>query len=258
MNLAGKVAIIAGGASGLGRRTAEFFVQSRNAKVVVFDLDDRAASELRDTLGERSLACLHVDLSDERQVAQGVADAVARFGAVHVSVNCAAVPGPMRIVDRELKASNCRRFADTIAVNLIGAFNLMAHAAAQMARNEPGEDLERGVVINVASGAAFEGQSGQSAYAASKAGVVGLSLPAARELSRYGIRVNSIAPGLFDTPMARSVGADALDALTAVVQFPNRPGDPQEFARLCAHICENAYFNGACIRLDGAARLPPR
>ena len=256
MDLSGKVAVITGGASGLGKRTAEYFAADKGAKVAVFDVDDQAGEALEQALGSDSLAYFHVDVSDESQVIEAVAGTVARFGAIHVCVNCAAVPGPMAILDRQSNATNCARFARTVAINLVGTFNVMAHAVARMALNPCNEDYERGVVINVASGAAFEGQAGQSAYASSKAGLVGMSLPAARELAARGIRVNAIAPGLFDTPMVRSLRVEALEALKAEIQFPKRPGDQREFATLCAHICENAYLNGACIRLDAATRLP--
>lgn len=258
MKLQHKVAIITGGASGLGRRTARYFVDEKGARVAVFDVNDEAGRELAREVGEDRLLYCTVDVADARQVAAAVARAIGRFGALHVAVNCAGVPAPMRMLDRDGKPANCARFARTVAVNLVGTFNVLAHAAAAMARNAPDDGGERGVVINVSSGAAFEGQVGQTAYASSKAGVVGLSLPAARELSALGIRVNSIAPGLFDTPMARSVRPELLEALKATIEFPKRCGDMTEFASLCAYICENAYLNGECIRLDGAARLPAR
>lgn len=258
MKLENRVAVITGGASGLGKRTAEFFATEKGARVAVFDISDQAGSDLVAKIGEDRLIYCRVDVSDERQVASGIARTVEKFGAIHVCVNCAGVPAPLRIIDKELKPTSGARFAKAVAINLIGTFNTMAHAAARMALNPPLNGEERGVVINIASGAAFEGQAGQAAYASSKAGVVGLSLPAARELSKWGIRVNAIAPGLFETPMTQSLSPEQRDVLKAMVEFPKRAGDMKEFASLCAYICENAYINGECIRLDGATRLPAR
>lgn len=258
MKLENKVAVITGGASGLGCRTAEYFVREKGARVAVFDVSDEAGADLAAQIGGDRLIHCRVDVADEQQVAQGVARTVERFGAIHVCVNCAGVPAPLRIIDKDLTPTSGPRFARAVAVNLVGTFNVMAHCVAQMARNPPENGEERGVVINVASGAAFEGQAGQAAYASSKAGVVGLSLPAARELSSLGIRVNAIAPGLFDTAMAQALSPKILDGLKALIEFPKRPGDMSEFASLCAYMCENSYINGECIRLDGAARLPAR
>lgn len=258
MKLENKVAVITGGASGLGRRTAEYFIQEKGSLVAVFDVSDSAGADLVAQFGDDRLLYCTVDVADEQQVAHGIARALEKFGAIHVCVNCAGVPAPLRIIDKELKPVSGARFARAVAVNLVGTFNVMAHSVAQMARNPPENGEERGVVINIASGAAFEGQAGQSAYASSKAGVVGLSLPAARELSKWGIRVNAIAPGLFETPMTQTLSPEQLGALKAMVEFPNRAGDMREFASLCAYICENAYINGECIRLDGATRLPAR
>jgi NAD(P)-dependent dehydrogenase (short-subunit alcohol dehydrogenase family) len=165
---------------------------------------------------------------------------------------------PMKILDKEGHASNCGKFERTIMVNLVGTFNVMAHCIEQMAKNEPENGEERGVVVNVASIAAFEGQIGTTGYASSKAGIVGLSLPAARELAAIGVRVNVIAPGLFKTAMAQSLSAKAIEPLMAAVEFPKRFGDLSEFASLCAYICENAYLNGECIRLDAATRVRSR
>jgi len=258
MELRDKVAVITGGASGLGKRTAEFFVREKGARVAIFDLDDSNGESVAAALGaEHALYC-RVDVSDEASVAAGIARVVAKFGAIHACINCAGVPTPMKILDREGKPSGCARFAKTLAINLSGTFNVMAHCIEHMVKNVPADGGERGVVINVASAAAFEGQVGQTAYASSKAGVVALSLPAARELSETGIRVNSVAPGLFNTPMAQSVSAKVLDSLLGMIEFPKRFGDMTEFASLCAYLCENAYINGECIRLDAATRLRAR
>jgi NAD(P)-dependent dehydrogenase (short-subunit alcohol dehydrogenase family) len=258
MELRDKVAVITGGASGLGKRTAEYFVRDRGARVAIFDLDDTGGESAAAALGaDKALYC-RVDVSDEASVAAGVARVVERFGAIHVCINCAGVPTPMKILDRDGKPSGCARFARTLAINLAGTFNVMAHCIAHMVRNAPSGGGERGVVVNVASAAAFEGQVGQTAYSSSKAGVVALSLPAARELSDVGIRVNSVAPGLFNTPMAQSVSSKVLESLLGMIEFPKRFGDMTEFASLCAYLCENAYINGECIRLDAATRLRAR
>lgn len=258
MNLQGKVAVITGGASGLGRRTAEYFVREKGAKVAVFDLNDEAGEALAAQLGEAHALYRRVDVADEAAVADGVQACVDRFGRIDVCINCAGIPTPMKILDRDGRASNCGKFARTVMVNLVGTFQVMAYCIGQMAQNEPGSDGERGVVVNVASIAAFEGQVGTTGYASSKAGVVGLSLPAARELAALGIRVNAIAPGLFNTPMAERVDAKALEALKSAIEFPKRFGDLAEFASLCAYICENSYLNAECIRLDAAARVRAR
>lgn len=256
MKLRGKVAVITGGASGLGKRTAEVLVREAGARVVAFDVNEGAGAALVAELGAENALFVRVDVTDEAAVGAAVAAAVARFGAVHVCINCAGVPTPMKVLDREGKP-NCAKFQRTVAVNLVGTFNVMSHCVAQMVKN-PLDGEERGVVINVASAAAFDGQVGQTAYGSSKAGVVGLSLPAARELGEVGIRVNAIAPGLFETPMAASLGPKVLEALVGMIEFPKRFGDMREFAALAVHICENAYLNGECIRLDAATRLRAR
>jgi 3-hydroxyacyl-CoA dehydrogenase / 3-hydroxy-2-methylbutyryl-CoA dehydrogenase len=258
MKLDGKVAVITGGASGLGRRTAEYFVRDKGAKVAVFDVNDEAGASLVAQLGDANALYRQVDVTDEAAVAAGVQACIDRFGRIDVCINCAGIPTPMKILDKEGKASSCARFQRTVMVNLVGTFQVMAHCIARMAANEPEGGEERGVVVNVASGAAFDGQVGQTAYSSSKAGVVGLSLPAARELSAIGVRVNAIAPGLFNTPMAQSLSPKVVESLTTMIEFPKRFGDMAEFASLCAYICENAYLNGECIRLDAASRLRAR
>jgi 3-hydroxyacyl-CoA dehydrogenase / 3-hydroxy-2-methylbutyryl-CoA dehydrogenase len=258
MNLKDKVVIVTGGASGLGKRTVEYFVAEKYAKVAILDLNSESGNGMVAALGgDKTLYC-PVDITNDAQVAAAVASVVEKFGRVDVCINCAGIGTPMKILDREGQASgSCGKFAKVIAINLVGTFNVMAHCVAAMAKNVP-EDAERGVVINVSSGAAFDGQVGQSAYSASKAGIVGLSLPVARELAGLGIRVNSIAPGLFNTPMVAALPQPVIDNLVSVMQFPKRFGDMAEFAHACAFLCENAYANGECLRLDAAARLPPR
>jgi len=258
MELNGRVAVITGGASGLGRRTAEYFAEDKGAKVAIFDVDDAGARALVERLGEDRALYRHVDVTDEAAVADGVRACVERFGRVDVCVNCAGIPSPMKILDRQGRASNCAEFRRTIMVNLVGTFNVMAHCVEQMARNAPNAGGERGVVVNVASIAAFEGQIGASGYAASKAGVVGLSLPSARELAEVGVRVNAIAPGVFETAMAKQLDPRVTASLLAQVEFPRRFGDLIEFASLAAYLCENAYFNAECVRLDAGTRVRPR
>lgn len=259
MKLQGKVAVITGGVSGLARRTAEYFARDKGAKVAAFDINDDAGVELVRQLGEENVIYQHVDVSDEAAVIAGVQACVRRFGRVDVCINSAALPSPMKILDKRGRASNCALFQRTVLVNLVGTFNVMAHCIEQMAKNEPENGEERGVVINISSIAAFDGQIGQVAYTASKAGIVGMSLPAARDLANIGVRVNTIAPGLFlSTPGAQSLGSKVLKSLAAMAEFPKRFGDLSEFASLCAYICENAYLNAENIRIDAAARLRAR
>jgi 3-hydroxyacyl-CoA dehydrogenase / 3-hydroxy-2-methylbutyryl-CoA dehydrogenase len=258
VNLQHKVTVITGGASGLGRRTVEYFVAEKDAKVAIFDLSDEVGVEIVAQLGPDKVIYCRVDVTDEAAVAAAVARVVDKFGRIDVCINCAGIGMPMKMLDKEGRASaGCGKFAKVVAVNLVGSFNVMAHCVAAMAGNAP-ENAERGVVINVASGAAFDGQVGQSAYSSSKAGVVGLSLPVARELAGLGIRVNAIAPGLFNTPMVAALPPPVVENLVSVIQFPKRFGDMREFAHACAFLCENTYANGECLRLDAAARLPPR
>jgi 3-hydroxyacyl-CoA dehydrogenase/3-hydroxy-2-methylbutyryl-CoA dehydrogenase len=258
MNLTNKVVIITGGASGLGRRTAEYFVADKHARVAILDQNAESGNSIVAALGADNALYCPVDITNEAAVAAAVSSVVEKFGRIDVCINCAGIGTPMKILDKEGQASgSCGKFAKLIAVNLVGTFNVMAHSVAAMAKNAP-ENTERGVVINISSGAAFDGQVGQSAYSASKAGIVGLSLPVARELAGLGIRVNSIAPGLFNTPMVAALPAPIIENLVSVMQFPKRFGDMAEFAHACAFLCENAYANGECLRLDAAARLPPR
>lgn len=254
MKLAGRVAVVTGGASGLGHATAVHLAREHGARVALLDLArSRGEALARELGGGASFAA--VDVADEAAVAATVADIRAREGSIHVCVNCAGVPASTRLLDRSGVPAGGEAFRRALAVNLLGSFNVMAHCAAAMSANVPAEDGERGVIVNVASIAAFDGQLGHVAYSASKAGVVGMTLPAARELAALGIRVLAIAPGLFLTPMAESVPARALERMSAAACFPRRAGDPAEFARLVAHVCENAYLNAECIRLDAGARL---
>ncbi|MGO1603376.1 MAG: SDR family NAD(P)-dependent oxidoreductase [Halomonas sp.] len=246
--------LITGAASGLGAATAERLVAA-GARVVLCDLND-SVERHAEQLGGRAQACL-VDITSAEQMQQAVDTAVALGGESGLSgvVHCAGVVSVAKLVDREGNPAALDSYAKTININLIGTFNVMRLAAAAMAKNTPSESGERGVIINTASIAAFDGQVGQCAYSASKAGVVGMSLPAARELSRHAIRVMAIAPGMFETPMMSEIPDEAAQALAAAVPFPKRLGKPDEFAQLAEQIITNPMLNGALIRLDGGIRM---
>ncbi|MBM2575955.1 SDR family NAD(P)-dependent oxidoreductase [Jannaschia sp. Os4] len=254
MNIEGIGAIVVGGGSGLGAATARHLAE-RGADVTVVDRDgDRAAQVAAEVLGHS----VQADVSVAEEVAAAVTTAMARFGqAPRLAVNCAGIADAARIVGREGKTS-VPLFRRVIEVNLIGTYNVMSYAAQGMMDLPPLETGERGVIVNTASIAYEDGQMGQTAYAASKGGVAAMSLPAAREMARMGVRVCAIAPGLFETPMMAGLPEDVVAGITANVQFPPRLGAPEEYARLVAHIAENSYLNGETIRLDGATRLPPR
>ncbi len=254
MEIEGKVAIVAGGASGLGRAVCEQLAK-RGASVAVLDRDAQAAQAVAGCLGEA--IAFEVDVTDTRSVQDAIDATLERFGAVHVNVNTAGVPDGVKLVSSRGEPGSLETFERVIAVNLVGTFNVMRLAVAAMLRNEM-RDGERGVVVNTASAAAFEGQVGQVAYSASKAGVVGMALPIARDLAGTGVRVNTIAPGLFETPMMEGLPDRVLEQLRGVLLEPPRVGRPQEFAALAAHIVENTYLNAECIRLDAATRLNAR
>jgi NAD(P)-dependent dehydrogenase (short-subunit alcohol dehydrogenase family) len=253
MLVSGHAALVTGGASGLGAATARALAGA-GAKVAVLDLDEARAKEVAAEIGGLALRC---DVADGPSAEAAVKAAQAAHGAPRVLVNCAGIGPPARIVGRDgpMPLADFRR---VIEVNLIGSFNLLRLAAAQMMTLAPLDEGERGVIISTASVAAFEGQIGQAAYSASKGGIVALTLPAAREFARTGIRVNTIAPGLFNTPMMASLPAQAQESLAASVPFPSRLGRPEEYARLALDIIGNAMLNGATIRLDGALRMAPR
>jgi NAD(P)-dependent dehydrogenase (short-subunit alcohol dehydrogenase family) len=255
MDIAKSVALVTGGASGLGEATVRTFVGA-GGKAVILDRPNSAGDELARALGS-AVAFAPADVTSEEEVAAAVARAVERFGTVHVAVNCAGVGAAMRTVTKQ-GPMPLEIFARVVQINLIGTFNVLRLAAAQMAKNEPNAEGERGVVVNTASAAAFDGQIGQAAYSASKAGVVGMTLPIARDLASLGIRVVTIAPGTFDTPMLAMLPQDQRDALARQIPFPPRLGRPAEFAALARHIVENTMLNGEAIRLDGALRMPPR
>ena len=255
MQIANTVTLVTGGASGLGQATVRTLVAG-GGRVMILDRPDSAGETLVAELGDR-VAYTPADVTDEAQVAAAVAGAVERFGALNAAVNCAGVGIAVRTVTRE-GAHSLGLFTKVIQVNLIGTFNVIRLAAAQMAKNTPNEEGERGVIVNTASVAAFDGQIGQAAYSASKGGVVGMTLPIARDLASLGIRVLTIAPGTFDTPMLAMAPDSIRQALAAQIPFPSRLGRPAEFAALVRHIFENVMLNGETIRLDGAIRMAPK
>lgn len=253
MELNGVAAIVTGGASGLGGATARLLA-ARGAKVAIFDVNAEAGEAAAAGIGG---AFFKVDVTDDAAVAAAVAAAEARHGIARVLVNCAGIAPAARTVGRDGAPHALDVFRKTIEINLIGTFNVLSKAAARMVAAEPlGE--ERGVIVNTASVAAFEGQVGQAAYAASKGGVAGLTLPVARDLAQHGIRVVSIAPGLFLTPMMQGFPEHVQEALGKQVPFPSRLGRPEEYALLVESIVRNPMLNGETIRLDGAIRMAPR
>jgi NAD(P)-dependent dehydrogenase (short-subunit alcohol dehydrogenase family) len=252
MKLTGVAAIVTGGGSGLGRATAEALA-AKGAKVTVFDLNPATAEEAAKAIGGLAVAG---DVADEASAGAALAKAAAAHGAARVLVNCAGIGIAKRVVGRE-GPQPLADFEKVIRVNLIGTFNMIRLAAAEMGKLEPIEG-ERGVVISTASIAAYDGQIGQAAYSASKGGVVAMTLPIARELAQFGVRVNAIAPGVFMTPMMSGLPQAAQDSLGASVPFPARLGEPAEYAALAIHIIENGYLNGETIRIDGALRMAPK
>jgi len=255
LNIEDKVALISGGASGLGLATARAFVAA-GGKVVIADLDSSDGETVAKELGE-SARFVPADVTDEEQVRAAVGAAVADFGGLHVNVNCAGVGFPGRVLTRDGNANDLDRYEFVVRVNLIGTFNVLRLAAEQMATQDP-EGGERGVIINTASIAAFDGQIGQAAYASSKGGIVGMTLPVARDLAAKQIRCVAIAPGTFDTPMLAGLPGEARQKLAAEIPHPRRLGRPGEYAALALHIVSNPMLNGEVIRLDGALRMPPR
>jgi len=256
MEIQGVGAVVTGGASGLGEATARALA-ARGAQVAILDLGRSKGAEVAAALGGGAFFA-EADVADEAAVGAALERAAQRFGGLHVCVNCAGIGSAMRTVDKDGKPFDLRVFRKTIEVNLIGTFNVLRLAASHMTKNAPNQGGERGVVVNTASAAAFDGQIGQAAYSASKAGVVGMTLPIARDLAKLGIRVVTIAPGLFETPLLMTMPEPARQALAATIPFPSRLGRPSEFASLAVEIVGNAMLNGETIRLDGAVRMPPR
>ncbi len=248
-------AVISGGASGLGLATARRIVAD-GGKVTLLDLNDEKGQAAVAELGEAA-GFLHLDVTDEAATVTALADAKARMGGLNVAVSCAGIIGAGRVLGRE-GPMPLAGFSTTIKVNLIGSFNLAKAAADLMQHNEAGADGERGVIVNTASIAAFEGQIGQAAYSASKGGIVGMTLPLAREFTRIGVRVMTVAPGVFHTPMVDGMPEQVYQSLCAQVPYPSRLGDPAEFADTVAFILGNRYLNGSTIRVDGAIRLQPK
>ncbi len=254
MNLSGNVALITGAGSGLGAATARHFA-AEGAKVAVLDMNLDAAQAVAQDIGGHAIAA---DVSDAAAVDQALDAATKALGqAPRVAVNCAGVAMGARMVSRDGEPS-FDVFEKTLRVNLFGTYNVMTHAAKRMMTLDADAGGERGVIINTASVAWQDGQMGQTAYAASKGAIAAMSLPAARELARAGIRVMAIAPGLFKTPMMEALPEEVTEKITADIQFPTRLGDPQEYALMAAQIVANSYLNGTTIRLDGAVRLPPK
>ncbi len=252
MKLAGSVVLVTGAASGLGAATVRRLVAG-GAKAVLVDRDEARGAAVAQELGA---VFAKADVTDPDQV-QAALDVAGKLGPLRVAVSCAGVGWAARTLDKTGKPHDLDLFKTVVGVNLVGTFNVLRLAAAAMAKTEP-EDGERGVIVNTASVAAFDGQIGQIAYAASKAGVAGMTLPAARDLAPAGIRVITIAPGIFDTPMLGALPAEKRAALTSDVVFPKRLGDPAEYGALVAAIVENGYLNAETIRLDGALRMPPK
>lgn len=252
MQLENHTFIVTGGASGLGEATVRAF-HAAGANVVIADLNAELGDRLVTELGERA-AFQRTNVADEADAQATVALAVSRFGGLHGLVNCAGIGTAAKVLGKEGPLA-LDAFARVVNVNLVGSFNMIRLAADAMSKGEAGPDGERGVIINTASVAAYEGQIGQAAYAASKGGIVAMTLPIARELARHGIRVVTIAPGLFITPMMHTLPAEVQASLGASVPFPPRLGQPAEYAALARHIVENVMLNGETIRLDGATRL---
>lgn len=255
MHVQGKNFIVTGAASGLGAATAQSLVQA-GARVMLVDLNAEAVSAKASELGDNARFTV-ADICDEQAAQAAVAAAVAAFGSLHGLINCAGIVGAEKILGKQ-GPHGLASFAKVINVNLLGSFNMLRLAAAAIADTAADADGERGVIINTASVAAYDGQIGQAAYAASKGAVASLTLPAARELARFGIRVMTIAPGIFETPMMAGMTQEVRDSLAAGVPFPPRLGRPEEYAALALHIIENSMLNGEVIRLDGALRMAAR
>ena len=247
-----RVFLVSGAGSGLGAAVARMSA-GNGGKVVLLDVSETAGRALADELGDAALF-VRTDVTDEEQGEAAIAAALAAFGRIDGLVNCAGIAPGEKIVGRE-GPHKLTSFARAISINLVGTFNMLRLTAAAMTRQEPGEDGERGVIVNTASIAAFDGQIGQAAYAASKGGVVALTLPAARELARHGIRVVTIAPGIFATPMMAGLPVEVQESLAKTVPYPPRLGRPEEFAELVRQVFENRMLNGEVIRIDGALRM---
>jgi 3-hydroxyacyl-CoA dehydrogenase/3-hydroxy-2-methylbutyryl-CoA dehydrogenase len=255
MRIEGAAALVAGGASGLGAATSRLLVE-RGARVVIADLNVEKGEALAAELGDGTVF-MPADVTDEDAVGEAVAEGAGADGGLRISICCAGIGWAQRVAGKQ-GPHDLTVFENVIRINLVGTFNVLRLAAAAMNENEPYEDGERGVCVNTSSTAAFDGQIGQVAYSASKGGIVGLTLPAARDLAGRGIRVVTIAPGTFDTPLLAALPEESRQQLASLIPFPNRLGRSEEFAALAAHIVENPMLNAETIRIDGALRMPPR
>ena len=252
MEIKGSVAVVSGGASGLGEATVRNFVEG-GGKVSILDLQEEKGQNLSAGLGDDVIFC-KTDVTDAQSVQNAIDKTVEAFGGIHLAVNCAGVGDAAKVLGKDGPIP-IDQFNRVIQINLIGTMNVIRLAAEKMVVNPPNADGEKGVVINTASAAAFDGQIGQPAYSASKAGVVGMTLPIAREFAEYGLRIVTIAPGLFETPLLMALPEKVKESLGKMVPFPNRLGKPIEFAMLARQIVENPMLNGETIRLDGAIRM---
>ena len=256
MKIQESIALVTGGASGLGEATVRNIVKN-GGKAVILDLSEERGTSLVEELGENAVF-YKTNVTSEEDVQHAIDSAISRFGSINTVVNCAGIAIAEKTVGRNSSAHSFESFKKVVEINLIGTFNVIRLAAAQMVNNQPNQEGERGVIINTASVAAFDGQMGQAAYSASKGGVVGMTLPIARDLAKSGIRVMTIAPGIIETPLFASLSEQAKAALESQVPFPSRLGRPSEYAQLTQSIIENVMLNGETIRLDGAIRMPPR
>ncbi len=255
MKIADKVAVVTGGASGIGLGTCLEFV-ARGGRAVIFDVEEQRARDVVRELGQERAHFVPVDVSDAGQVERGIAAVVERFGALHAVLNAAGVGHAAKLIADDGTPFPLELWSRTLAVNLTGSFHVMRFAAAAMRANAPDQDGERGVIVNVSSGAAWQGQTGQVAYSATKAAVIGMVLPAARDLARHGIRVLAIAPGLIETGMLAGIPEKALAGLARLPLFPKRLGQPHEIGALFCSLVEIPYFNATCVSLDAGARMP--
>lgn len=254
MKIAGHTFLVTGGASGLGEATVRKIVQ-QGGNAVILDMNEQRGQEVATELGQSSVLFVKTNIVSEEDVSKAISATVSKFGGIHGVINCAGVASAIRVVGKN-GAHPLAEFNKVLSINLTGTFNVLRLAAAYMSKQEPvNADGERGVIINTASVAAFEGQIGQAAYSASKGAVFAMTLPISRELSAFGIRCLCIAPGTFDTPMLKSLPQKARDSLATQVPFPKRLGDPSEFAHLVAHMIENPMLNGECVRIDGSIRM---
>nr|WP_315425853.1 SDR family NAD(P)-dependent oxidoreductase [uncultured Albidiferax sp.] len=257
MQIKDNVAIVTGGASGLGEAVVRRMVQG-GGKAAIFDMNTDRGTQLAEELGGNAIFC-KVDVTGEESVAAGLSATREVFGSIHACVNCAGIPGLLGRTVSKKGPYPLTEFAKVVTINLVGTFNVARLAAAEMMKNDPqGASGERGVIINTSSLAGIEGQMGQVAYAASKAGVIGLTLPMVRDLAQFNVRVLAIAPGLFETPMGAGAPPEVKAKLIETLEFPKRMGEPAEFASLVAFLIENSYVNGELIRLDAGTRPPPR